>query len=315
MARPRRVRWLVLPGVLGLVIGVLGSGTYAAFSSSTSTSASITAAADWVGPDGSSVIAGTSAPVAGTIAAAQTYYVFAMLSDFGNPPSGIATVTADVSGISAGQTAVPLVAGSFSVGGVTYNYRSASVTADAGLPDGTISYSLAVTDVNGNTGTLGGYSVVIDNTSPAPADIQANVGNGIPGAGDVLVFTFSEAMAPGSILGGWTGSSTPVQILMRNGGCGTNDSATVLDAGGGSGVHLGTVCLGDVINGNRTFGTSSMAMAGATVTVTLGGTPGGTKAAADTTLVWTPDGAATDVAGNPCSTTAVSESGPLDTDF
>jgi hypothetical protein len=85
--------------------------------------------------------------------------------------------------------------------------------------------------------------------------------------------------------------------------------------GWGAGVHLGTVSTGDVVNGNRTFTTSTMSMGGTTVTVTLGGSSGGTKAAANTTLSWTPSTLATDLAGNAMSATAVNESGGLDTDF
>jgi hypothetical protein len=45
------------------------------------------------------------------------------------------------------------------------------------------------------------------------------------------------------------------------------------------------------------------------------GEPGGTKAAANTRLNWTPSTLATDTAGNAASATAVDESGPLDTDL
>jgi chitinase len=214
--------------------------------------------------------------------------------------------------------ALSTTGGPWTIGGVSYAYRSASLTANTPLLAGAKSYTLTLTDSHSpaNAATQS-FSVSVDSALPSGSDVQANVGNGIPEAGDRVVFTFSEAMDPASILSAWSGASTSVQVLVTNGGCGANDSATVQDSGGGTGVHLGTVCVGDVVNGNRSFTTSTMVLSasGTTVTVTLGGNPGGTKAAAGTTLVWTPSALATDVAGNTCSVVPVTESGALDTDL
>ncbi len=49
------------------------------------------------------------------------YRVYASVS--GDP----LTVSADASSLTPGQTAVPLVAGAYTSGGVTYNYRSGSL--------------------------------------------------------------------------------------------------------------------------------------------------------------------------------------------
>ncbi len=315
----RRGRRGLLIVALGLTIGLSGGATYGAFSATTANGANTLATdTDWQAPSGSSVIARAASVVGGSIAQGSSYYVYANATDAGNPASGVASVRADVSTISTGQTNVALSTsgGPWTIGGVSYAYRSAALTANTPLAAGSKSYTVTFTDAhtpaNGATQT---FSVTVDNSGPTATDIQANNGDGIPGAGDWLAYTFSEPMDPGSILAGWTGSSTTVQVLMRNGGCGANDSATVLDPGGGTGVKLGDVCLGDVVNGNRTFTTSTMAMAGSTITVTLGGNPGGTKAAANTTMTWTPNTAATDVAGNAVSATAATESGPLDTDL
>jgi hypothetical protein len=317
--QPRHVRRAATITVLGLVLGLGGGATYAAFSWTTSNGASTLATdTDWTAPTGSSTIAKTTSTTGGSIAQGSAYYVYANATDTGNPASGVASVSANVSNISTGQTSVALTTtgGPWTIGGVSYAYRSTSLTANNPLAEGSKSYSLTLTDAHtpANSGTQT-FSVNVDNTGPSTADVQANVGNGIPEAGDQLTFSFSEAMAPTSILAGWSGTSTSVQVLIRNGGCGANDSAEVLDSGGGTGVHLGTVCTGDIVNGNRTFTTSTMAMSGTTVTVTLGGAPGGTKAAANTTLSWTPSTLATDIAGNAMSATTVNESGPLDTDF
>jgi hypothetical protein len=317
--RGRRRRSAALILVAGLTLGVGGGATSAAFSWTTSNgSNSLATDTDWVAPTGASVIATTTSTTGGFISKGSSYRVYANAADSGNPASGVATVSANVSTITTGQSSVALAAagGPWSIGAVSYAYRSAALTANDPLSPGSTAYTLRLTDAhvppNSRTQT---FTVIVENSAPVGADVQANVGNGVPDAGDTIVLTYSEPMDPASILAGWTGSGTSVQVLFRNGDCGANDSATVLDAGGGNGVHLGTVCVGDVVNGNRTFAASSMVLSGAAATVTLGGNPGGTKAAANTTLGWTPSALATDIAGNAASTAAASESGALDTDF
>lgn len=317
MARRRSARLAILVA-FGLVLGI-GGTAYAAFSSVTSNGAnSFSTDTDWTAPTASSVIARTSAIVGGSIGQGSAYHVYANATDAGNPASGVASIEADVSNVTSGQTNVALATsgGPWTMDGVSYAYRSAALTADNPLAPGPTTYTLTSTDTHtpANSGTQG-FTVTVDNSGPTAADVQANVGNGIPEIGDQLFLTFSEPMDAASILAGWDGASTSVQVFMRNGGCGTDDSVTVLDSGGGAGVHLGTVCAGDIVNGNRTFTSSTMVLSGASVTVTLGGSPGGTKAAANTTLSWTPSAAATDVAGNAAAATVANESGALDTDF
>ena len=93
---------------------------------------------DWVAPAASaSRIARDDGHHAGDAGAETPYYVYANVSDTGNPASGTQTVTADVSAVTAGQTSVPLAAGSFTVGATTYNRRSAALTADNSMTAGT----------------------------------------------------------------------------------------------------------------------------------------------------------------------------------
>jgi hypothetical protein len=64
------------------------------------------------------------------------------------------------------------------VGGVTYGYKSASLTAGAGL-SGSLGYTVTATDGDGNASSPTGFSVSADNTgptSPAGAAAHANVG-------------------------------------------------------------------------------------------------------------------------------------------
>ncbi len=123
-------------------------------------------------PDtGNPVIANTDlriAPVGNTttpgfIQQGGQYYVYANASD---AVSGIASVTANVNTVTTGQTAVPLVAGSYTVGGVTYGYRSAALTANAVLTAGNKNYTATATDGVGQAVTTSNATVAVDNTAP-----------------------------------------------------------------------------------------------------------------------------------------------------
>ncbi len=72
------------------------------------------------------------------------YYVYANVTDGGSPASGVASVTADVSSITSGQTAVMLSSGAYSSEGVSYDFRSAALTANASLTQGGTSQILDV---------------------------------------------------------------------------------------------------------------------------------------------------------------------------
>ena len=68
--------------------------------------------------------------------------------------------------VTTGQTAVPLVAGTYSADGVSYGYRSAQLTAKATLAAGPLAFSVTATDqASGSTTT--GFSVTGDNTVPS----------------------------------------------------------------------------------------------------------------------------------------------------
>jgi len=287
---------------------------------------SITAAADFRAPTASgSAIGKTAGGIAGQIKKGATYYVYANVSDTGNPASGVSTVTANVNSLTTGSTAVALTAGSFNANGVSYGYRSAAQTAGASLAAGTYSYSLTLTDVVGNSKTQSGFSVTVDNTGPSGTDVQTpSVGttNGLAQAGDTISFTFSKAIDPNSILAGWSGSSTGVVVRLNNGTSTNNDTVTVYNSTNATQLPLGSVNLGraDYTSANITFGAtgtaSSMAMSSNTVTITLGTQSAAAATAAATgTMIWTPSASATDPAGNAASTTAVNESGTADKDF
>ncbi len=324
MRSRRDVRLLAVLLGVGLLLGVTGGATYAAFFATTSNAGnSFTAGPDTTPPTATSVIGRVTSYLTGSIRQGGNYYVYANVTDTGNPASGVATVRADVSQISTGQTSVSLFTGPCpcTVGGVTYVYRSNAVVANNPLAAGSRSYTLTLTDNAGNSQTQTGFSVMVDNTSPTGVDIQTANGGATVGHaenGDTITYTFSEPIDPQSILGGWTGAATTVQVRFGDAVCGANDRVRIRDTSGNV-LPLGDDCLGrsDYVTTTRTFTTSTMVQSGNTITVTLNNASvlaTGT-AAGPGTMTWTPNASALDAAGNACSTAVATESGAADPEF
>lgn len=312
--------------LLALLLVVTSAGAaFALFSNSEQVGGNtFTTEADWEAPTvSSSVIAKTVGYTPGYIKQGGTFYVYANISDGGNPASGVSTATADVSAVTVAQTAVALASGSFSVGGVSYNRRSGSLTATAVLPAGTYAYSISMTDVAGNSRIQTGFSVEVDNTAPAASDIQTANGGSIVGRadiGDTITYTFSEPIDPNSILAGWTGASQNVVVRLNQ--VTGNDTVTIYNSANTTQLPFGTVQLGrsDYTSSSRTFGAtgtpSTMVMSGNAITFTLGTQSGAASTAAGTgTMNWTPSTTAQDRAGNACSSTAKTETGTADKEF
>jgi hypothetical protein len=321
--RDRR-RLLLGPALLAGLALLGGTPTLAAFSSSSSNSAdSFASAPDWVAPSASSsVIAKTPGYSAAYVKQGGSYYIYANVADTGNPPSGINTVTANVSAITTGATSVALVAGSYTAEGTAYGYRSASRVADNPLAAGSKPFSLSSWDVAGNTATATGFSVTIDNTVPTASDVQAANGStivGRPQQNDTISYTFSEQIDPQSILAGWTGTATNVVVRVNNT---ATDTVLIYNPANTTQLPMGSVNLArtDYVGANRTFGAtgtpSSMVRTGNTITVTLGTQSGaGTTAAATGTMTWTPSTTPYDRAGNAMPAAAATESGAADKEF
>jgi hypothetical protein len=326
--RRRQVRSATTTLSVALLLGLaaVGGSVFGAFSSTNaSPSNTISAAPDFIAPTTSrSVIAKTTGGTPGFIKQGGTYYVYANVTDAGNPASGTSSVTADASAFDTGVIAGPLSSGFFFIGGLTYNYRSASLTANNPLTAATYSYTVRGTDVAGNSGVTSGLSVVVDNTVPAGSGIQTPVAGSIvgrPQQNDTIAYTYSEPIDPNSVLAGWTGSATNVTVRINN-NTPTNDQAQVFNSANTAQLPLGNVNLGrtDYTTANITFGASgtksSMTMSGNTITVTLGtASATATTAAATGTMIWTPSATATDRAGNAGSTANITESGTADKDF
>ncbi len=331
-------------GNYSIVTSTLSSGAHSitakatdAAGNTSSASSSLTVTVDTSAPVvGTTVIAKTTGYLAGSIKQLGTFYVYANVTD----ASGISTVTANNSTlVTSGGTTVSLVAGSYSVGGVTYNFRSASQTAKNPLTAGAYTYSITSTDEHGNSATQSSFPVTVDNTVPTASDVQtANASGGTVGkaeGGDTITFTFAEPIDPESVLTTWTGASSNVVLHLVDGGCTLSlcspDSVEIWNAANTTQLPLGSVNLnrGDY-NGNIvlslfkgpdiTFGASgtasTMVKSGSTITVTLGTVSGSPNTAAvASTMQWTPSGTPYDAAGNLGSTAPATESGSADKEF
>jgi hypothetical protein len=321
-------------GVALLVVSGAGSLpliTSSSFSDTTGNSGNlISAAPDWVAPTVSRAAIGKAAGGStGYIRASGTYYIYAAAGDTGAPASGIGSVTANVTTVTTGQTAVPLVAGTYTAGGVSYQYRSAQLTAKATLAAGPLAFSVAATDQAANSSPAAAFSVTGDNTVPSAFAVQAtNVAGGTlgkPELGDTLTLTYSETMDWSTILAGWDGGTTTnVGLVLINGGS-SSDYIQIYSLGQVQ-LPLGNVYLNrtDVAAGGAgtyvTFGETgtptTMTASGAALTFVAGTASGtvGTAGAAGA-MTWTPSTAATDRAGNASTATTRTESGTSDRDF
>ena len=227
--------------------------------------------------------------------------------------------------LTAGATSVALVAGTYTVEGVTYGYRSAALTVRNPLAAGVKTYTLTSTDNAGNSRLQTGFTTTVDNTAPTASDIQTTNGGATVGRieqADTIIYTFSEAIDPESILAGWTGAATDVVVRFTdNAGA---DTFAIWNAANTSQLALGSVnTKANVVTGAATAGASGTASrmvldtAAGTVTVTLGTVAGGplNTDLGNNKMMWSPSTSAFDRAGNAMSNAAVNENGANDSDF
>ena len=225
------------------------------------------------------------------------------------------------------------------VASVTFEYRQApagawgaicvdttqtySCLADSTqVPDGAYELRMSATDTLGHISYSAPIAVTVDNTAPAATNVQgtAGGGNGTIDAGDALTFTWSEPMAPASILAGWAGGSTPIRVRVNN--VGTTDTLDLYNTAGTTKLNVvsATQALrlqADWVSAAADLN-ATMTMTGNSVTVTIGtlisGTPR-TGVVTTANMLWNPSNLATDVVGNVASATMLTETGGLDRDF
>jgi hypothetical protein len=282
----------------------------ASFTETSQNPQTVSAVADFLAPTASaSVIAKSQGGVDGYVKKGGTYYIYANVSDSGNPASGIASVKANIAEVTAGQTVLSLGTGGgpFTVDGVAYAYRSPQLTAGSALSAGAKAYTLALADNAGNSRTQTGFSVTVDNGPFTGSDFEtANASGGTSGKaekGDAVVFAFNKAPDPASIVSGWNGAGAK-SVTVSIADSSSNDVLSV------SGATIGSVALqGNYTNSGKTttFANSSMTVSGSTVTIVLGTDSSG-SARTETTKnksVWSPSASIYDVAANACSTATV----------
>lgn len=169
----------------------------------------------------------------------------------------------------------------------------------------------------------------VDNAPLRGADVQTANGGTTAGrldARDSITYTYTGEVVPSSVTAGWDGRQGLPVVVTLNG----TSSGSVLTVGrtGGT-VNLGSVNLRQTyIRTNRTATfnatmTKSTAVvdgtARSTITITLGAAAGGAGQLRTTSttaaMVWTPSAAVADLAGKPCSTSPVTETGVPDREF
>ena len=253
-----------------------------------------------------------------------TYNVYAQPADTGNPASGVQTVTADVSAITPGQTAAPLtkLATPVTVGGLTYEWKSAGLVSSNTMLAGTLNYTLNLTDGGPNSRTTTGHTVSTEIVAPTATNIQTTnlSGNtGLISTGDTVIFTYSEAIEPESLTPGWTGAAALSGLTLAATNGGLRDTFTITRAGAGNYYNSGTVTLAsaDYVSTNASWNASATINAARTiVTVTVGTLVSGTTTRGSAGgMSWAPVNSVVDRAGNPMSTTVRTETGGADRDF
>jgi chitinase len=184
--------------------------------------------------------------------------------------------------------------------------------------DGVYDVRSLATDNAGNTAASVVANRTVDNTAPTATNIQTtNVGGGTAGTpelGDTMVFTFSEQIAPGTIVGGWNGTGTQTVTV-------TMDTSNHLSITGAA-LVTGFVTLGGTgyVNAGKTvvFANSTISQSGVTVTLTLGtpDKPQFLNAGTAGQSSWPVAAALTDLAGNAITTvTRLEVTPPNDAEF
>lgn len=160
-----------------------------------------------------------------SVLSSRQFYVFAQVTDGGSPPSGIASVNTTIGGANSPLTSS---GGPWTVGGQSYNYRTAFITrTPVQLPAGAGTFSISATDNGGRSSNSGGHNFQTDTTRPVPSSVTvANGGTAArPDSGDTVTYAFDSAIDPSSVLGNWTVSGPPITYLNSWDGSSTNVTA------------------------------------------------------------------------------------------
>ena len=140
--------------------------------------------------------------------------------------------------------------------------------------DGAYELRMQATDTLGHTSFSASVPVTIDNTAPTATNVQAANGGaaGTINAGDTVTFTWSEPMAPVSILAGWSGASQPIRVRVTD--AAAADTLDLYNAAGTVRLNVmsATQALrlqADWVSATVNFD-ATLVMTGSSATVTLG---------------------------------------------
>jgi hypothetical protein len=241
------------------------------------------------------------------------------LTDPGSPLRGTVTVNATATD-GVGVTSVTIQrapAGTSTWTTICTDNTSAYSCAWATTGDGLYDLRATAVDTLGHTSTSAVIaSRQVDNTAPTGSDVQAVNGTGTQykiDQGDVITFSYSEAIAPASLASGWDGASLSVTVRVNNSA--NADTITVYNAANSAQLTaFSTLQLrANHVSAARTFAATAV-VDDNEVVITLGA--GGTTLASTSTTAmrWAPSNAVRDLAGNAASTATVNESGS-DRDF
>jgi hypothetical protein len=154
-----------------------------------------------------------------------------------------------------------------------------------------------------------------DSKRPTARKVQTrDVGGhvGVPESGDQLVLTYSEQVAPATVMPGWTGRSTPVDVRVAAPPDRANDGVTVWDLSHRRKLALGVIEFRFGQTSTVTvprFTSVHISQTGAQVIVTLDEPLGLSRPRAGTFLVWIPSEDAADGFGNRALGRDVQETG------
>ena len=192
-------------------------------------------------------------------------------------------------------------------------------TADsAQVPDGNYSIRV-VTRNNAGVQTISDvFPITVDNP-PRPTGLTTTnaVTPGQLGPGDTVRFTWTEQIAPATVLAGWSGTGTAIRVRVKE--AGANDEMDFYSVGGARlelvRANAGLTLGGNFVAADAEFG-ATISQSVATITVTFDATvPAGLPVAVGGTMRWQPSASATDLSGKPSATTAVTDTGGADVDF
>ena len=231
---------------------------------------------------------------------------------FSEPVSGVDATDFQLVGTGTSGATVTSVTGGSTIYTVTATTGADGTLGLNVLNDGTIKDAA----LNVLSGTATGQPYTVDKTAPTPTGVSSTNGGtaGRMDSGDTLRLQYSEQMSATSLISSWDGTGTRAITVRVTDGADT-DVLSFETSPGGPTIPLGSVALGNkkYVKATITF-TATLSVSGTGLaTVTLGTpsdsgkvetvTNSGNSTSNNSSLTWSADAGAKDLAGNAASTT------------